>query len=80
MEDDYNVDDCEALGVRYDNRINNGSTFANWMLGLIAAMVAIGVTGQIWFNNQLVERLSKDETIIGLIVEGRIQIPDQHGR
>ena len=64
----------ERAGKMMDNRKLNGSTtFINFMLSLIVILLSCAISGQVWFNNAISERVTKVETTLILLLDGRIK-------
>jgi hypothetical protein len=64
----------EDMYARHGNVFNGSTKFINWMLTLIVGLLLAGITGQIYFNNNITEQITKIRTTQELMIEGRIKI------
>jgi len=68
------------LNREWDDRYGKGNiggsdNFTKIMLSVIAILLAGAIGGQIWFNNQITEKVASVSTTVGLLIEGKIRIP-----
>jgi hypothetical protein len=57
-----------------NGNISGSPKFANFMLSVIAILLAGAIGGQIYFNNQLTEKVANVATTVALIIDCKTKV------